>query len=73
MDSKLAGWKVKSLSLARRVTLAQLVLAAILAYAMQTSLLPVEACKDIEKRIRKFIWGSSTEGKKVHLINWDRI
>ncbi|CAN1789663.1 Putative ribonuclease H protein At1g65750 [Linum perenne] len=73
MDSKLSGWKCRSLSLAGRVTLAQSVLAAIPAYAMQTSLLPVDTCKEIDKRIRNFVWGSSDEGKKIHLINWDRI
>ncbi|CAN1188179.1 Putative ribonuclease H protein At1g65750 [Linum perenne] len=73
MDSKLSGWKEKSLSLAGRVTLAQSVLAAIPAYAMQTSLLPIDTCKEIDKRIRNFVWGSSPEGRKVHLINWETI
>ncbi|CAN1753238.1 Putative ribonuclease H protein At1g65750 [Linum perenne] len=73
MDSKLSGWKSKTLSLVGRVTLAQSVLAAIPAYAMQTSLLPIETCKEIDKRIRNFIWGSSDEGRKIHLVNWDQI
>ncbi|CAN1122260.1 hypothetical protein LINPERHAP2_LOCUS1265 [Linum perenne] len=44
MDKKLSSWKAKSLSLAGRVTLAQSVLSAIPAYAMQTSLLPNTTC-----------------------------
>ncbi|CAN1157418.1 Putative ribonuclease H protein At1g65750 [Linum perenne] len=59
IDNKLAGWKVKSLSLAGRVTLAQSVLAAIPAYAMQTAVLPVTTCDEIDRRIRNFVWGST--------------
>ncbi|CAN1845361.1 Putative ribonuclease H protein At1g65750 [Linum perenne] len=73
MDLKLAGWKAKSLSLAGRVTLAQSVLAAIPAYAMQTYILPADTCKEIDKKIRDFVWGSSNEGMKIHLISWEQI
>ncbi|CAN1169819.1 Putative ribonuclease H protein At1g65750 [Linum perenne] len=73
MDSKLAGWKGRTLSLAGRVTLAQSVLAAIPVYAMQTSLLLVDTCKEIDKRIRNFVWGSSDEQRKVYLMSWDQI
>ncbi|CAN1156116.1 Putative ribonuclease H protein At1g65750 [Linum perenne] len=40
---------------------------------MQTSLIPVATCIEIDKRVRNFIWGSSSEERKVHLISWDRI
>ncbi|CAN1156102.1 Putative ribonuclease H protein At1g65750, partial [Linum perenne] len=73
MDSKLSGWKAKSLSLAGRVTLAQAILSAIPAYAMQTSLLPATTCSEIDKRICDFIWGSSANERKTHLISWDKI
>ncbi|CAN1146010.1 LINE-1 retrotransposable element ORF2 protein [Linum perenne] len=68
IDSKLAGWKVKSLSLAGRVTLAQSVLAAIPAYPMQTSVLPAKTCEEIDRRIRNFVWGTTGEGWKVPLV-----
>ncbi|CAN1141097.1 Putative ribonuclease H protein At1g65750 [Linum perenne] len=71
MDSNFAGWKIKTLSLAGRVTLAQSVLAA--AYVMQTSFLPIETYKEIDKRVRNFVWGSSEEGRKIRLLNWDKI
>ncbi|CAN1145226.1 Putative ribonuclease H protein At1g65750, partial [Linum perenne] len=73
MDSKLAGWKTKSLRLAGRVTLAQSVLAAIPAYLMQTSVLPIDTCNQIDKKIRAFVWGSSASQKNVHLISWEAI
>ncbi|CAN1153418.1 Putative ribonuclease H protein At1g65750 [Linum perenne] len=73
IDKKLFGWKVKTLSLAGRVTLAKSVLAAIPTYAMQTSLIPATTCEEIDKKIRDFIWGSSDQGRKTHLVSWDRI
>ncbi|CAN1147309.1 Putative ribonuclease H protein At1g65750 [Linum perenne] len=73
IDQKLLGWKAKSLSLAGRVTLAHSVLSAIPAYAMQTSVLPATTCSDIDKRIRDFIWGSSPQERKIHLVSWEKI
>ncbi|CAN1177369.1 Putative ribonuclease H protein At1g65750 [Linum perenne] len=73
MDQKLSGWKAKSLSLVGRVTLAQSVLAAIPAYAMQTSVLPATTCSDIDKRIRDFVWGSSPQERKIYLVSWEKI
>ncbi|CAN1181294.1 Putative ribonuclease H protein At1g65750 [Linum perenne] len=73
IDKKLAGWKVKTLSLAGRVTLAQSVLAAIPAYAMQTSVLPVNTCEEIDRRIRNFVWGTTSEERKVSLVAWEKI
>ena len=56
--SKLAGWKRNSLSLAGRITLAKSVLTTIPFYTMQTILLPISCCKEIEKIIRNFIWAN---------------
>ncbi|CAN1190816.1 Putative ribonuclease H protein At1g65750, partial [Linum perenne] len=47
IDTKLAGWKAKSLSLVGPVTLAQSVLAAIPTYVMQTVVLPAKTCEEI--------------------------
>ncbi|CAN1138974.1 Putative ribonuclease H protein At1g65750 [Linum perenne] len=73
LDSKLSGWKSNSLSLAGRVTLALSVLNAIPAYAMQTSVLPCHICEAIDRRIRNFVWGSTTECRKIHLVSWDEV
>ncbi|CAN1144699.1 hypothetical protein LINPERHAP2_LOCUS14247 [Linum perenne] len=48
MDLKLSSWKAKSLALA---TLAQSVLMAIPAHAIQTSVLPTTTCESIDRRI----------------------
>ncbi|CAN1187225.1 Putative ribonuclease H protein At1g65750 [Linum perenne] len=69
----LSGWKAKTLSLAGQVTLAQSVLAAIPAYVMQTAVLLIMTCEAIDRKIRNFVWGSSDEAQKVHLVSWDKI
>ncbi|CAN1247078.1 Putative ribonuclease H protein At1g65750 [Linum grandiflorum] len=73
LDKKLSGWKVKTLSLAGLVTLAQTVLSAIPAYIMQTTVLPTEIFEAIDRRIRNFVWGSSEAGRKIHLISWQQV
>ncbi|CAN1299175.1 Putative ribonuclease H protein At1g65750 [Linum perenne] len=73
IDKKLAGWKVKTLSLVGRVTFAQSVLAAIPAYAMQTLVLPVNMCEEIDRRIRNFVWGTTAEERKISLVSWEKI
>jgi hypothetical protein len=61
MDSKLNGWKIDRLSFAGRLTLAKVVLATIPSYAMQTTRLSVDVCKEVDKRIRNFVWGGSVD------------
>ncbi|CAN1805656.1 Putative ribonuclease H protein At1g65750 [Linum perenne] len=73
IDKKLAGWKLKSLSTAGRVTMAISVLNSLPTYVMQTTLLPVEVCSTIDKKIRDFIWGSSNGERKMHLVNWETV
>ncbi|CAN1294729.1 Putative ribonuclease H protein At1g65750, partial [Linum perenne] len=59
IELKLSGWKGKSLSLARWVTLALSVLQSIPAYAMQTCVQPVKMA--IDRMIRNFVWGTTTK------------
>ncbi|CAN1797784.1 Putative ribonuclease H protein At1g65750 [Linum perenne] len=69
IDQKLTSWKAKFLTLVGRVTLAQSVLVAIPAYAMQTTVIPISTCEAIDRRIRNFVWGSTNESRKVHLVS----
>ncbi|CAN1837770.1 Putative ribonuclease H protein At1g65750 [Linum perenne] len=73
IEKKLAGWKVKSLSFAGRVSLALSALNTIPSYTMQTSLLPTEVCNVIDKKIRSFIWGSHNGERKLHLLSWEKV
>ncbi|CAN1162516.1 Putative ribonuclease H protein At1g65750 [Linum perenne] len=40
---------------------------------MQTAVLPVTTCEAIDRKIRNFVWGSSDEARKVHLVSWENI
>ncbi|CAI0546181.1 unnamed protein product [Linum tenue] len=73
LDNKLAGWKATSLSFAGRVTLARSVLSSLPTYAMQTTLLPISICDEIVRRVRKFIWGSTGDSRKIHLVHWEGV
>ncbi|XP_073046080.1 uncharacterized protein [Primulina eburnea] len=71
VKSRLEGWKTKYLSFAGRKVLVQSVLNAILLYSMQTNLLPMGVCSEIEKITRKFLWGGKIGKQKCHLVKWD--
>lgn len=73
MNSRLAGWRTKHLKLAGRIVLAKSVLCTVPYFTMQTVLFPEGVCDVVDKRIRSFIWGSSSGQRKCHLINWDTI
>lgn len=73
VQSHLAGWKSKYLSMASKLTLLRFVNAAIHIDAMQTAKLPISTCDTLDKLIRDFLWGDCEGKKKVHLINWDSV
>lgn len=72
-NNRLSGWKEKSLSLVGRMTLTQSVLAALPIYAMQTTLIPRQICTELDKKCRNFVWGSSSDKRKIHLVNWNTV
>ena len=42
-------------------------------YVMQSMLLPIEICKEVDAKVRGFVWGSTLERLKVHLLAWEVI
>ncbi|CAN1748538.1 Putative ribonuclease H protein At1g65750 [Linum perenne] len=40
---------------------------------MQTSVLPVNTCEEIDRRIRNFVWGTTAEERKISLVSWETI
>ncbi|CAJ2642330.1 unnamed protein product [Trifolium pratense] len=70
---KLKGWKERNLSFAGRGILIKVVAQAIPTYIMSSFLLPKEVCAQMEKMICNFWWGSSTDTRKIHWINWQKI
>ncbi|XP_061354128.1 uncharacterized protein LOC133298795 [Gastrolobium bilobum] len=69
--SKLTSWEQQCLSQAGKITLSQSILAAILAYRMQSCKLPLMVCEAIEKLQINFIWGDKINARRHHPINWN--
>ncbi|KAL4353303.1 hypothetical protein GQ457_06G005280 [Hibiscus cannabinus] len=73
MRARLSGWAAQSLSLAGRITLAKSVLQSIPTYVMQATSLTKGICQEMEKLIRKFVWGGSDERTGIALLPWDTV
>ncbi|WCJ20900.1 hypothetical protein M5689_003103 [Euphorbia peplus] len=70
VSNRLAGWKAKTLSFAGRTTLIKSILTSIPFYSMQTISLPVGIIHEVEKMIRRFLWGDSNN-PRPSLLNWN--
>jgi len=68
--NKLAGWKAKFLSFVGRTVLVKSIMFAIPNYVMQGEALPIHLCKKLDKINRDFLWGSTRDKKKLHLVGW---
>ena len=70
---KLSGWKAKFLSFAGRAVLIKSVMSAIPNHIMQGMALPSHICDKLDKLNRDFLWGSTSEKRKLHLVGWSKI
>lgn len=68
---RMDGWKTKCLSLAGRITLANSVLTSLPVFHMQTSILHASMTKEMDKLVRRCIWGSMEGQRNGHLVNWN--
>lgn len=68
VSSRLAGWKGKMLSRAGRITLTKAVLSSTPVHSMSNIQLPVSTLNALDKLSRDFIWGSTSEQRKQHLV-----
>ncbi|KAG7564477.1 Ribonuclease H-like superfamily [Arabidopsis suecica] len=73
ISTRLAGWKGRMLSLAGRITLTKAVISSIPVHSMSTIKLPASTLCKLDKAARDFIWGSSGEGRKLHLVSWKNV
>ncbi|XP_054801608.1 uncharacterized protein LOC129305663 [Prosopis cineraria] len=73
MKQRLSSWKATSISFVGRTTLTKSVLNTIPLYCMQTAHLPVSTCEEIDKCSQGFLWGSTRERRKIHLVTWDEV
>lgn len=67
---KLARWKTTCLSLVGRLVLIKAAVTAIPEYTMQCYKIPVRICEEVDKLVMNFLWGSTVERKKMHMIGW---
>jgi len=73
VQNKLARWRTKLLSRARKFVLVKSVAAPIAEYFMQCQALPSKVCEAVDKTIRDFLWGSTEEKRKMHMVKWSTV
>ena len=71
--TKLAGWKTKFLSFAGRTVLVKSLLNTVPNYVMQGAALLAHLCDKLDKINRDFLWGSTTEKRRMHLVGWNKV
>ncbi|XP_028779093.1 uncharacterized protein LOC114735561 [Neltuma alba] len=70
---QLSSWHASRFSLTGRDKLMKSVIAAMQVYVMQTANLSPSTCNEIERKARNFLWGSSDEKQKMHLVSWSKL
>ena len=69
IEKRTSFWQTKLLSQASRLQLIKSVLASVGIHIMSCSLLPQHVCTQIDARCTDFFWVSTSEQKKMHLVN----
>ncbi|EOY06655.1 Uncharacterized protein TCM_021311 [Theobroma cacao] len=64
-------WENKILSPGGRITLLRSVLSSIPIYLLQVLKPPVNVIEKIERLFNSFLWGGSTECKRIHWASWN--
>ncbi|MFS7946370.1 putative RNA-directed DNA polymerase [Helianthus anomalus] len=70
MDRRVDNWMSKSLSFAGRLQLINSVLAALYSYWVSVMMLPSSILKDLEKRLRRFLWNGGNPGSVRAKVAW---
>ncbi|KAL5553311.1 hypothetical protein UlMin_040712 [Ulmus minor] len=74
LDNKLAGWKAKTLSKAKRMVLIKSVALALPLYAMHSVKIPIDVCSKMDARIRSLWWGHSSNSSHAFCLKaWDSL
>ncbi|KAF5199596.1 hypothetical protein FRX31_010817 [Thalictrum thalictroides] len=71
MNDRLSGWATKFISRPGKVTMFQSTQSMLPSHHMKGFKLPRHTTKTIDQIGRNFLWGSTTEKRKLHLVNWD--
>ncbi|XP_075659165.1 uncharacterized protein LOC142629055 [Castanea sativa] len=64
---------MKNLSFSGQVVLIKSVMSAIPNHVMQGAALPIHVCEKLDKINREFLWGSTNERRKMHMVGWSKI
>ncbi|KAG7591715.1 Zinc finger CCHC-type [Arabidopsis thaliana x Arabidopsis arenosa] len=73
VSTRLSGWKGRMLSQAGRLTLTKAVLSSIPIHSMSTIALPKAILDGLDRISRGFLWGTTTEKRKQHLLSWKKV
>ncbi|CAL8989771.1 unnamed protein product [Prunus brigantina] len=73
VQRRLQKWKRAFLSRGGRLTLIQAVLSSIPTYYMSLFKMPASVVNKLEKLMRSFLWEGVEEGKRDHLVKWERV
>ncbi|KAI3742186.1 hypothetical protein L1987_59866 [Smallanthus sonchifolius] len=71
--ARIAKWKSHLLSIGGRVVIIRSVLESLPNYYFSLYKAPKKVILDLESMIKKFLWGGSSEERKMHWVDWDRV
>ncbi|KAL4283563.1 hypothetical protein GQ457_16G029270 [Hibiscus cannabinus] len=72
-STRLASWKANSLSFGGRLVLLKSVLSSLPIYYLSILQLPSSVYKKLQSLMSNFLWGSSSEKRKIHWMKWTDI
>ena len=73
VQSKLARWKGRCLSIARRICLIKSVFSSIPLFFMSLFKLPSLVVDKLVRIQRNFLWGWGSNGRKIAWASWDKV
>uniref|UniRef100_A0A251VRU4 Putative RNA-directed DNA polymerase, eukaryota, Reverse transcriptase zinc-binding domain protein n=1 Tax=Helianthus annuus TaxID=4232 RepID=A0A251VRU4_HELAN len=72
-EARLSLWKSALLSFGGRITLVRSVLESLPSYYFSLYKAPVQVIAGLERLIKKFLWGGSSDVRKTHWVAWERL
>ncbi|KAG8366403.1 hypothetical protein BUALT_Bualt17G0076000 [Buddleja alternifolia] len=73
VQARQTTWKAKLLNMAGRTTLVKYVMAALPVHTMQSAWLPQGTCNHLDYLSRAFLWATTANPRKMHLVKWKRV
>lgn len=70
---KMEGWKSKWLSLVDRLLMLKTIVSTMPIFPMACFKLPGTVIKNMQKKMRKFLWNGNQEQDKIPLMAWDKV